>query len=167
MRHAPRIAVGLVALALLSGACSRGNKLDPSEAVEILVIDGVDRAQAVCLISDLAGKIPLEKVTGVDTDLTAEQIDTLAASSAACKVPITGGGGVVGGVDPASQLEGAGPSPDRNALVVDLVRGGMDPAVAGCLADATLGAPDPVAALADDQYRAKALLECEANPNPG
>jgi len=157
----------VVLLALLAGACSRGSELGPTEAVEILVIDGVDRVQAVCMVSDLAGKMPLEKVTGVNTDLSAEEIATLAASSAACKLPMAGGGGVVGGSDPVGQLEGGGLVPDRSQLVADLVRGGMDPVVAGCLADSTLASVDPVAALGDEQYRANALLECESNPGPG
>jgi len=156
-----------VLIALLAGACSRGDQLGPKEAVEILVIDGVDRGQAVCMVSDLSGKLPLDKVTGINTDLTDEEIATLASSSAACKPPIASGGGVVGSTDPGSQLQGEGLTPDRANLVTDLVRGGMDPVVAGCLADATLAAPDPVAALADEQYRANALLECESNPGPG
>jgi len=168
MRRRPGLAFAgsVLAVALVAGGCSRGSELGPREAVEILVIDGVDRAQAACMIADLAGRISLEKVTGVDTDLTPEEIDILATSSAACKVPLTSGGGVDGAAKPAGELEGVGPLPNRRALVTDLVRGGMDPVVAGCLADATLGAPDPVAALADDQYRANALLECEASP-PG
>jgi len=119
------------------------------------------------MVSDLAGKISLEKITGVDTSLSADEIATLAASSAACKLPIVGGGGVVSGTDPVSQLEGGGLVPDRSRLVSDLVRGGMDPVIAECLADSTLAAPDPVAALGDKQYRANALLECESNPDLG
>lgn len=157
----------VVLIALMAGACSRGSELGPKEAVEILVIDGVDRGQAVCMVSDLAGKMSLEKVTGISTDLSVEEIATLAASSAACKLPIARGGGVVGGSDPAGRLEDSGLVPDRPKLVADLVRGGMDPVVAGCLADSTLAAPDPVAALGDEQYRANALLECESNPAPG
>lgn len=158
--------VVLVLAGLLAGACSRGNELGPKEAVEILVIDGVDRAQAECMVSDLAEKIPLEKVTGIDTDLSDQEIAELAASSAACQPPIAGGEGVVGGDEPPGQLEGD-LVPDRTQLMADLLRGGMDPDTASCLADATLAAPDPVAALADEQYRANALLECEANPEPG
>jgi len=157
----------MVLMAVLVGSCSRGSELGPNDAVEILVIDGIDRAQAVCMVSDLAGKISLEKITGVDTTLSAEEIATLAASSAACKLPLVGGGGVVSGTDPGNQLEGGGLMPDRSRLVSDLVRGGMDPVIAECLADSTLAAPDPVAALGDKQYRAKALLECESNPDLG
>jgi len=167
MTRSPKPLAAVVLVALMAGACSRGSELGPKEAVEILVIDGIDRGQAVCMVSDLVGKMPLEKVTGINTNLSSEEIATLAASSAACKLPIAGGGGVVGGTDPASQLEGGGLAPDRSKLVADLVRGGMDPVVAGCLADSTLAAADPVAALGDEQYRANALLECESSPGPG
>ncbi len=166
------VCVGAVLLfALIVASCSRGTSLGPEEAVEILVLDGVDRAKAVCIIESLEGAVDLEKVTGVRTDIEDEEIAVLAQATAACsRESSTGDSGVVEGAGLADQLDLLEPPDDVfdiDSRVDALVVGGLDPVVAECLRAALHAAPDPELVIEDDEFLVEVIRICRKADGDG
>ena len=158
------VAVALAAL-VVGSSCGRGEDLGIDEAVEILVIDGLDRRQAECVVAGLDGRLDLEKVTGVDADLDDAELALLGTSSAACAPAVPETGGVADDVTPEDLL--LDPEPvDVDTLVDELVAGGMTPALAACVGEQVVHSPDADHAATDEVFLAEALLACDALTEP-
>ena len=156
-----------VAGALIAGSCARGDTLGAEAAIEVMVLEGVDRGRATCVVRGLDGQLDLEKVAGIDVDLDDEELVMLAAATSAC-APVLGDiGGVIGGdtLDPVSALAGQ-PDPDHRsaveAMVDELVLGGLAANVGDCLVEEILASDDPAAALEGDEVLVGLLLDCDA-----
>ena len=158
----------LVALGVLlvASACGRGEQLGAEEAVEILVLDGLDRRRAECVVAELDGELDLEKMTGIDTELGDEELVRLSRVSAGCAAVLPDRGGVVEDAPPEDRLE---PRPllEPGEVVEALVRGGVAVSAATCVGEQIMAAPDPRTAAEDDEFLAQALLGCEAVSAPG
>lgn len=149
--------------ALVGSSCSRGSTLGPDEAVEILVLDGLGRAEATCLIDEIDDSLDLAEVTGVDGDLDSEELMVLFAASQACQPTAGASGGIVGSLDELNdldELELVEPI-DVEGVVAELLLGGLDPDVAVCVATILLTDLDPVFAVSDETRRLDAILACE------
>ncbi len=133
-----RLAVGgvIVITALLGAACSRGSGLGPAEAVEILVLDGLARAEAICLVDEIGDDLDLAEVTGVEGDLDSEELMVLFEASRRCQPTAGASGGIVGSLDELSELGDLElvEDIDVEGVVAELFRGGLDPELAVCVA---------------------------------
>jgi hypothetical protein len=156
----PALVVAL-AVGLLAAACGRGDSLGSEEAVEILVLDGIERRRAECIVTSLDGALDLEKVTGLDTDLDDSELVLLSEASASCVSAIPDTGGVTGEA-PAEDLLLTEPLVDIEAVVADLVVGGVDAEVAACVGELVTAAVDQFSAAGDEGFLANSLLTCEA-----
>lgn len=167
-----RIACALAGV-LAVAACSRGETLGAAEAVEVLVLDGVERARAVCVVETLDGSLELAKVTGLDTDLDTDDVALLAAATTGCLPAVSGGGGVIGGsvrhggpiAAWADPLGHGGFGVER--YVEELVAGGLDADVGACLLDGLLRTPNPDAVIVDDQRIVTMMVDCASARTPG
>ncbi len=159
----PWIAFALAGV-LVTSACSRGDSLDPVAAVEVLVLDGVDREQAVCVIDTVDGRLDLAKVTGLDVDLTPEELSLLAAATGNCRTAMVEYGGVLGGdvagLDPLRAGAEANGDLGVERFVEDLVAGGLDTEVGVCVLDALLRSAQPEVDIADDRTVVSLMVDC-------
>ncbi len=150
-----------VALGLLAAACGEDVEVGRDEAIEVLVLDGVPRERAECIIDGADGVISLAKVTGVDTDITEDELTDLARVSASCVFIDDTSVGVIDDQPRELDAEGAGIEFDIAAEVERLVSGGIAPAVAECVGIALSASPDPAAAAASDNFLTEAVRICE------
>ena len=151
------------ALAVLAASCGRGGGLGIDEATEILVIDGVERRRAECIVDRLAGDVALPKITGLDTDLNDAELVALSEASESCAEVLVDIGGVTGGRAGEASAEDElwwEEEPDIESLVDDLVRGGVEPEAATCVGRAVEESPEPDLAAVDQRFLADALLVC-------
>ncbi len=149
-------------LVLTIPSCSRGTVLGDAEAVEILVLDGIERPKAECIISSLDGAIDLERVTGVSSGLTDNEIALLARTSAACAAEVEGSDAVISGPGLPEEPNDLERLPaDVDERIDGLVAGGLDPVLAECLRSAVMATPDPAIAVADFVFLSEAILICE------
>lgn len=164
-----RAALAAVVGGLLVVACARTDTLGAEEAVEVLVLDGMSRDRAACMVLALDGELALEKITGLDTDLTDDELDLLSVAGAGCAPVFGTGGGVIGGDDTAQGFDPIAaladpqhhdPSAGVDELVDGLVLGGMDPGIGACLVERILAAPDPAAIVASDEQLSSLILDC-------
>ena len=152
---------------LVGAACSRGSNLGPAEAVEILVLDGLGRAEAVCLVDEIRDDLDLGEVTGVEGDLDSEELMVLFEASRGCQPTASASGGIVGeSLDELGDLGDLGEldlveSIDVEGVVAELLRGGLDPDTALCVATILLTAVDPVIAVTDETRKVDAILACD------
>ncbi len=154
------VAVGV----LVATGCSRGSDLTTNDAIEILVLDGVPRDRAVCMVAQIGDDVSLEKLTGVDPVLEDVHIEVISAASAACSITSGGDiGGVIGGNQIADELERLNANIEAliQSRIDELVTGGLDPVAAECLKMAALGEDDPLAAASDLTYLSDVLLLCQ------
>ena len=155
----------LAVVALLSGACSRGSGLDPDGAVELLVLDGLERGEAECLVAEIGDRLDLTEVTGMGGDLDTEELAILFEASRGCQpASPASSSGVVGGT--LEELNDLGESEEVEALdvegvVAELLRGGLDPEMAVCVAATLLSSADPVVAVDDDARKVDAVAACQ------
>lgn len=165
------LAVGVV----IVGACARSETLGVEEAVEVMVLDGVGRDRATCIVYALDGELDLDKITGLETDLNDDELALLGGVASDCSPAYGGGGGVVGGeglasaFDPIAALadpQNQDPGADVDALIDGLVLGGMDPHIGACLVDHILADQDPGAIVASDDHLASLILECRRADEP-
>jgi hypothetical protein len=160
--------VALVSVLLLSvpvlAGCGRGETLGPDEAVEVLVLDGVDRGQAVCMVTALDGRLDLDRVTGLEVDLDEDQVALLAETSASCAPVRAAGGGVVessgGFEDPVAALAMTDPPPDLGLEIERLIEGGLEVDVATCLQGRLELEDDPGAAVQDRFLTSAMIVAC-------
>lgn len=156
-----------VAGALLASSCARGDTFEPEAAIEVMVLEGVDRVRATCVVRGLDGRLDLAKVAGLDVDLDDEELVMLTVATSECTPTLGDAGGVVGGdsLDPVSALAGQ-PNLDQSSavevMVGELVLGGLDPSVGDCLVEKILASEDPDAALRGDEMLVGFLLDCDA-----
>lgn len=155
----------IVITALLGAACSRGSGLGPAEAVEILVLDGLARAEAICLVDEIGDDLDLAEVTGVEGDLDSEELMVLFEASRSCQPTAGASGGIVSrSFDELSELDDLElvEDIDVEGVVAELLRGGLDPELAVCVATVLLTAIDPLIAVSDETRKIDAILACDA-----
>lgn len=163
MRRVALIVSVLCLFGLMASACSRSDSLGADEAIEVLVLDGVDRARASCIVNNLEGQIDLRKITGFDLDLDDHELAALSALSSICAPALGSGGGLIagGGVvnDPLSG-ETAAEEADVEIAVYRMVDEGLEAGLANCLILELSALEDPVAVLDDDVALASAIVAC-------
>jgi hypothetical protein len=159
-RVASKTLVVAVAALVVATSCGRADRLGGEEAVEILVLDGIARRQAECVVSDLEDRLELEKITGLDTDLSDRELAVLSASSAAC-APVSPEVGGVAVDDPGEDLLLAAPIVDIDEIVVGLVRGGLEAEIAACVGEQIEASPDSSTAATDDRFLSDSILVCD------
>ena len=159
MRH-------LVGLVLVVGlgvtACSDDVEVGREEAIELLVLDGVERDKAVCIVDRIRADVDLARVTGVDPAISDDELAQLAAVTAGCRI--------VGEEQPTvidddssfgpGLLEGGSVDELVEERVADLTTGGLAPAVARCTGAAILASSDPAENLDDETFVAEAIRIC-------
>ena len=159
-----RVIVALGFGALVLAGCSEDVDVSRDEAVEVLVLDGVDRDRAVCIVDGVDGQVAFARVTGVDPDITEDELATLATVSAGCVFDDGTDASVLDVDAPEAQLEiseGGGISADVDARIDALVTGGLDPQVADCVGSAVLASDDPAQALANPNFVTEAIRVCD------
>jgi hypothetical protein len=150
---------------VVGGACSRGSDVGPDDAVEILVLDGLDRDEASCLVAEIDDRLDLREVTGLGGDLDSEELTTLFEASRSCQTAApSASAGVVGGSGGGLErlIEAVDEeSLDVEGVVAELLRGGLHPDVAVCVATTLLSSADPVVAVSDEARKIDAIVACE------
>ena len=163
-RRAALFALPVILVALVASSCARSVTLGSEEAIEVMVLDGVDRARATCIVSALEHDVDLAKITGLDVDLTEEELALLASTSARCAPALAATGGVVGGSPPAEpglgETSGETGAIDVDAAVYRMVEEGLDPTLADCLIVALEVYPDSAEILADDVRLSGMIVDC-------
>ncbi len=163
MRRPPAVGLAAAALgcALLLAACGEDVDVGRDEAIEVLVLDGVPRERAECIVDGLDGVVPFDKVTGVDPDISEDQLADLAGVSATCTVIDDTSAGIVGGGQSGGEIEeGGGVAVDIDAEVERLVSGGLDPMVGDCVRSALFAAADPAGAVESENFVTEAIRIC-------
>lgn len=161
------LSVALLALvALLASACSRATTLGPEEAVEVMVLEGVDRSRALCVVRILDGQLELAKIAGITVDLTEEELALLSTTSSVCAPAYGTGGGVLGGSSDlteamvAQQNAAARTREDLDSEVFALVDAGLDRSIALCLVSKLRVIDDPQEVLDDVAELARFIVDC-------
>jgi len=160
-----------VCVSILASTCARGSHFGSDDAVEILVLDGMSREEATCLVNAVEGDLDLAEVTGVSGDLDSGELEALFHASRGCQ-PVTraGTGGTIGGsfddLGDLEELDEAGDI-DVEGVVADLLLGGLDPEIAVCVASILLADSDPTLAVSDDDRKLDAIVACEASADGG
>lgn len=154
----------MIAVALVVGACGRADTLGPEEAVEVMVLDGIDRGRAICIVETVGADIDLAKVSGLEVGLTDDELRLLAGTSAQCAPALALNGPVVLGQQPLDEAAVAASLAETNealdAGVARLVDDGLEYVVGQCLAGRIDAMDDPHAAFADLTVRAEMIVEC-------
>ncbi|MEZ5244989.1 MAG: hypothetical protein R2707_07830 [Acidimicrobiales bacterium] len=161
----PRAALFGLSLAMVAvgTSCARSVTLGSEEAVEVLVLDGVDRTRASCIVSALDGELDLTKVTGLDVNLDDDELALLARISSQCAPALAATAGVVGGsplteADLESELQT--PTIDVEAELYRMVEEGLDPTIVGCLLVRLRDHPEPAVLFADDVRFSEIVVDC-------
>ena len=158
--------MGVALVGLVGSTCARGSDFGADDAVEILVLDGMSRDEASCLVDAVAGELDLAEVTGVSGDLDSDELETLFEASRGCQpITVSGTGGTFGGTfEDLGDLEELEETIelDVEGAVADLLRGGLDPETALCVATMLLNSSDPAVAVSDDDRKLDAIVACDA-----
>jgi len=160
------ITVPIVMIALVATSCARSVTLGYEEAIEVMVLDGTDRARAACIVSALDGRIALDKVTGLNVDLSDDELDLLATMSSRCAPALAVTGGVVGGapisesVVAAEMAAAEAEDVDVETEVYRMVAEGLDPTLAECLIVGLSIYPDPAEVFADELRLSGEIVDC-------
>ncbi|MEM8707280.1 MAG: hypothetical protein AAGE98_12535 [Actinomycetota bacterium] len=158
-----RIGAALFVASVVFAGCAEDVDVSRDEAIEILVLDGVPRDRAVCIVDGVDGVVDLAKVTGVDPVINEDELADLAAASGMCTTAISDSSSIVDPDSPEAQLdvaEGGGITAEIDARVDALVTGGLDPAVGECVRSAIAASDDPAAALANANFLTEAIGVC-------
>ena len=155
-----RVATLVVVLALGFSACADDVKVRRDEAIEILVLDGIEREKAACIVDRIEGDVALERLTGIDPEITDEELATIAAVTAGCRIVGDETPTVVED-EPGGRVEGGLVDVAVDERVDDLITGGLAPEVALCVGAAILGSSDPGTLVDDDNFVAEAIRVCE------
>ena len=163
-----RLAGLILVVGLGVTACSDDVEVGREEAIELLVLDGVERDKAVCIVDRIRADVDLARVTGVDPSITEDELAQLAAVTAGCRI--------VGDEQPTvvdddssfgpGILEGGSVDEMVEARVDDLMTGGLAPAVARCAGAAILASSDPAENLDDETFVAEAIRICSRSAEP-
>lgn len=154
---------------LVVTSCARGGGIGGEEAVELLVLDGLERRVAECVVTMVKNELELPEVTGVSGSLDSDELQILLEASAACR-PAAGvsSEGTFGGpslstdLDALELLDSEMELLDATEVVADLMRGGYDPDLTICVANTLFQAPDAAIAVTDETRQLDAMLACEA-----
>ncbi|MEQ8840260.1 MAG: hypothetical protein RIB98_04715 [Acidimicrobiales bacterium] len=165
-RRAGSFLLFLMMLALsvaMMTSCARSVTLGLDEAVEVMVLDGVDRTRATCIVTALDGRLDLRKVTGLDPELDENDLLLLSATSADCAPAVAPS--EVDGELPEDPLSVADAPPivtldDVEDEIARRVADGLDPAVADCLVVRLAALPDPRIVLDDDVRFSELVVDC-------
>ncbi|MEM9466150.1 MAG: hypothetical protein AAGA90_12295 [Actinomycetota bacterium] len=156
---------GLATIALVATAaagCAEDVSVSRNEAIEVLVLDGVSRERAECIVDGADGVLSFAKVTGVDAEISEDELADLARVSASCVFVDDTTAGVIGNdVAGLDEAEGGGLDVDIEAEIERLVSGGLGRTVAECVGFAISVSPDPAVAAASDSFLAEAIRSCE------
>lgn len=151
----------LATVSMLAAGCGEDVSVSRDEAIEVLVLDGVPRDRAACIVDGADGVIELAKVTGVDADISEDELADLAGISATCVfVDDTGAGVIDAQPEGLGEAEGGGLGIDTDTEIERLITGGFEPAVARCVVEVVLTAPEPSEAAANDTFIAEAARIC-------
>lgn len=160
-RHPLRRIVLSAVAALFAAGCGEDVDVGRDEAIEVLVLDGVSRDRAVCIVDGVDGIVSFEKVTGVDPDIDEDELADLAAVSAGCAVIDDSSAGVIGGDQDSGDIdEGGGIALDIDDEIERLIGGGLDPIVAECVRSALFAASDPAVAVESENFVTEAIRIC-------
>ena len=155
-----RVATLVVVLALGFSACADDVKVRRDDAIEILVLDGIEREKAACIVDRIEGDVALERLTGIDPEITDEELATIAAVTAGCRIVGDETPTVVDD-EPGGRVEGGLVDVAVDERVDDLITGGLAPEVALCVGAAILASSDPGTLVDDDNFVAEAIRVCE------
>ena len=97
------VAVAVMALAVVG--CAEDVDVSRDEAIEVLVLDGVPRDRAVCIVDGIDGLVDLAKVTGVDPEINEDELADLASVSGSCVTSSDDTTSVIDANSPEAQLE--------------------------------------------------------------
>lgn len=155
----------MVVMAVALSSCARSVTLGYEEAIEVMVLDGVGRTRATCVVASLDGQLDLAKVTGLDVDLDQDELDLLAETSARCAPALAAAGGVVGGpplneATIAAELAAAEAAVDVETEVYRMVEEGLDPTIADCLIVRLSVFPDPTEIFGDAVRLSGYIVDC-------
>jgi len=166
-RRAALSALPVIVVALMASSCARSVTLGYEEAIEVMVLDGVGRASATCIVNALDGELELAKVTGLDVDLSDDELNLLASASARCAPALAAAGGIVGGApineaSIAAEIAAAETDVDVDEAVYRMVEEGLDPTLAECVIVRVAGSISPVELLSDDVGLSGVIVDCRA-----
>ena len=155
-----RIAAFAIVVGLGFSACADDVEVGRDEAIEILVLDGIERDKAVCIVDRIEGEVALERLTGVDPEITDDELATVAAVTAGCRIVGDENPTVVED-EPGGRVEGGLVDAAVDERVDDLITGGLAPEVALCVGNAIRGSSDPGTLVDDANFVAEAIRVCE------
>lgn len=157
-----RVAGLILVVGLGVSACGDDVAVGREEAIELLVLDGVERDKAVCIVDRIRADVDLALVTGVDPAITENELAQLAAVTAGCRIVGDELPTVVddGGSFSPGLLEGGSVEEMVEARIDDLMTGGLAPEVARCAGAAILASSDPAQNLDDETFVAEAIRIC-------
>ena len=160
-RWCRRCSVVFAAAIVLATACSENVTVGRDEAIEVLVLDGVSRERARCIVDGVDGIVGLAKVTGIDPDLTEGELADLARVSSSCVFVDETSFEVVEGEPEELDEEEGDLEFDIDAEVERLVNGGIAPEVAKCVGVALSVSSDPAIAADSDSFLTETLRICD------
>lgn len=143
--------------------CAEDVDVSRDEAIEVLVLDGVPRDRAVCIVDGIDGLVDLAKVTGVDPEINEDELADLASVSGSCVTSSDDTASVIDANSPEAQLEiseGGGIEETIAERIETLVTGGLDPMVGECVGQAIAASSDPLASLANGNFITEAISVC-------
>ncbi|MEM7142011.1 MAG: hypothetical protein AAF548_13375 [Actinomycetota bacterium] len=151
-------------LAIVAASCGRGTTLGPEEAVEVMVLDGVDRGRAVCIVDALHDDMDLAKVSGLDVSLDDDELRLLATTSAQCAPALALNGTMTIGGVPLSEATVAAEIAAADATIEEqvdqLVAQGLEFAVGQCVLARLSLLADAHEVLADLLQRSEIIVDC-------
>lgn len=156
-----RVACALVVAGLVAGGCADDVEVGRDEAIEILVLDGIERDKAACIVDRIDGDVALERLTGVDPEITDAELATVASVTASCRIVGDETPTVVEDEPAGGRVEGGLVDVAVEQRVDDLITGGLDPVVALCVGSAILGSSEPESMVDDENFVAEAIRVCE------
>lgn len=156
-----KIATLTLVLGLGLVGCADDVEVGRDEAIEILVLDGIERDKAVCIVDRIEGDVALERLTGVDPNITDEELATVAAVTAGCRIVGDENPTIVEDEPFGGRVEGGLIDVAVDERVDDLITGGLAPEVALCVGAAISGSSEPGAMVDDDNFVAEAIRVCE------
>jgi hypothetical protein len=120
-------------------SCARSVSLGRKEAVEVMVLDGVNRGQVDCVMAALDSQVGLEKITGLDVNLSDDELTLLGDASARCAALMAAGAGVLITRQPLDefaivQQDGlTGGDLSLDDVVLEMIAEGLEADIGDCL----------------------------------
>ena len=155
--------VAAVTIALVASACGRSTTLGPEEAVEVMVLDGIDRGRAICIVDAIGDDVDLAKVSGLDVDLTDDELRLLATTSVQCAPTLALTGPMLDQPPLTEAAIAAEIAAAENGVefgVARLVDEGLEYAVGECLESRLELEDEPLETLEDAVQRSELIIDC-------